>query len=239
MTAWLGHLALLATEAASNIGPQALLALLVVALLTEVGIPFPGIIDGVVFLIGYHLFRPVTQTIMVPVVLLAGRQFGSALVFWTARTVSRPVRSRPSAQYSLEFVGQSLATNGGAKGILPAFMARLVSQFPRASRLNLANSPPVAVTLGRLTPGLLTVCSVACGILDVQYPYFVAGIAISSLLADCSLLALGVSAATISNVFGIDVPLIWLVLTAIVVNIAFILVLGRWLIKQSQPNSRL
>jgi len=233
MMSWLGYLVSLALQVTSHVSPQVSAALFLIALLTEIGVPFPGVMDGVLFLIGYQLIHPWLPALLAPMLLMAGRQSGSALVFWIARMASRPIKKRMGAQFSLEAVGQNLARSGG-KGLGAALLARLGSQVSRASGLNLASSPPFAIVLGRITPGLLTACSVVCGVIDVRYLYFVAGIAMSSFLADGALIAMGATAKGVSTFFGIVVPLFWLVLTAILANILLILLLGRWLLKRRQ-----
>jgi len=231
MMSWLAQLTSLAQQATAHIGPQVAIALFLVALLTEVGIPFPGVMDSVLFLAGYQLVHPWVPAILLPALLMVGRESGSTLVFWVARAAGRPIKKRLGPQFSLQTAGQSLA-DGGRKGVVAALLARLGSQLSRASGLNLASTLPAAIMLGRITPGLLTACSVACGIIDVRYPYFIAGIAMSSLFADGALIAMGAAARAMSTFFGITVPLIWLVVIAIVVNILLILLLGRWLLKR-------
>ncbi len=54
MPDWFEGLVRVATEAVSQGTPIVMIALLLVAALTEVGIPFPFVLDSVLFFIGYQ-----------------------------------------------------------------------------------------------------------------------------------------------------------------------------------------
>jgi membrane protein DedA with SNARE-associated domain len=234
MTNWLGHLAALAMQASSNVGGPTLIALLAVALLTELGIPFPGVMDSVLFLIGYRLVHPWLPAVLIVLSFWVGRQLGSGAVFWLARKLSEPFRNRLGSRASLEAIGRSLGNGRSRKGAVFTLLGRLGSQISRASTLNFGARVPLGIILGRITPGLLTACSVACGVMGVRYHYFVAGIALSSLVADGVLVTFGVTASLALKFFGVVLPTALLVIIAIVVNIALILMLGRWLLRRQR-----
>jgi membrane protein DedA with SNARE-associated domain len=234
---WLAHLTTLAMQASSNVGALTLLALLAVALLTEMGVPFPGVMDSVLFLIGYRLVRPWLPGVLIVLSLFMGRQLGSGAVFWLARKVSEPIKKRLGARPSLDAFGESLKDGPRRKGIAFTLLARLGARISRAATLNLAARAPLGIVVGRITPGLLTVCSVACGVVGVRYEYFIAGVAMSSVLADGAMITLGVTARIALDFFGVVVPVPWLVVTAILVNIGLILLLGRWLVRRKAATA--
>ncbi len=238
MMEWLNWLGTIALQATSHLAPQVVGGLFLVALFTELGVPFPGVMDGVLFLIGYDLGRHWLPALVVPLALMAGRQSGAGLVFWAARSISAPIKKRLGSRFSLEALRQDIANNhGGGRRAVFALLARLGAQLSRTSGLNLAASPASAIALGRVTPGLLTACSVACGVLGVNYYYFVAGVAISSLLADLALIAIGLTAGTLLPFFGVTVPIFWMVVIGIALNILLIYFLGRWLLRRQRNRA--
>ncbi len=54
MMAWFNELVAIAMDAVSQSSPGAVVALFFVAALTEVGVPFPFVIDGVLFVTSYQ-----------------------------------------------------------------------------------------------------------------------------------------------------------------------------------------
>ncbi len=184
----LDELALSALLSVSQGSLVALLTLGLVAALTEVGVPFPFVIDGVLLFAGYHFRLLSPSLLLVVLALFLGRLVGGSIIYWSFRVVGPPLfrwlsRHFPKAQSRLD---------------------ELCSRLDKRA--------PVAVAFARLTPGLLTVVSIAAGCIHMKFHYFLAGIAIASLIADGVLLAVGYGTRFGLNFFGLKPNTIMLAL---------------------------
>ena len=104
------------------------------------------------------------------VLLLAGREVGAAVLYWTVRLIGSRF---------LDWLGRR-----------SSWLMKAVEKF--RGRVN--KNPAIAVTLVRLTPGLLQVPSIAGGAIRLRPLSFAAGVAFSSLIYDIILILLGFSA---------------------------------------------
>ncbi len=76
-----------ATGAIDGADLGAFVSLLTIAALLEIGIPFPFVLDTVLFYLGYQRMGAWSEIGAVMGVLLAGRLLGSSIVYWVARGV--------------------------------------------------------------------------------------------------------------------------------------------------------
>ncbi len=75
---------------------------------------------------------------------------------------------------------------------------------------------PLAVTSGRLTPGLLQITSVAAGAVRLRYDYFAMGIAMASIIYDGILILLAFIAANSPKARDINFT-VWLLIALIII----------------------
>ena len=85
----IGEIVKEAFKADSQISPQVLAALFGIALLTEIGIPFPLILDTVLFLTGYQIAHLGLNPAVVVLVLLLGHECGSGALYWLSHAVEK------------------------------------------------------------------------------------------------------------------------------------------------------
>lgn len=211
MLALLNELAIHAVQAVSHGNFAALLALFLIAALTEVGIPFPFVIDGVLFLAGYRMTISPIHLLLAVGSLFLGRVVGASAIYWVFRLVDKPVskwlsRRFPKLQNGIE-------------------------------RLRLGARAPVAVAIGRLTPGLLTAVSVAAGGSQVYFGYFIAGIAISSIIADAALIILGFATQHGLHYLGVR-PSIWMIIIGLIVFLVLVGLVYRWVTKRKSARHK-
>jgi membrane protein DedA with SNARE-associated domain len=161
----------------------ALATLFLVLVLGEMGVPFPFVLQGVLFLIGYQITHGAAlRPIPLVLVLIMGRQFGSAIVY---------------------FVGRFLGSR---------FVDRLGKRFPRwQSELDkvkgaLSKRAAVAVAIGRLTPGLLMPTSLTSGATGLGYGYFALGTVLSTVVWDGALVGSGAVFGTGVQHLGLTIP---------------------------------
>jgi membrane protein DedA with SNARE-associated domain len=195
---FLNQLAQNAIQALNQGNPTALLSLFLISALTEIGIPFPFILDTILIFTGFEhgLFSKEVGLIMLS--LLLGREAGAAIIYWLTR-----------------FIGV-------------VFVAWISKRFPSIpKRLHwltdkLSRNAPFAVAIARLTPGLLTPSTVASGIMCLRYYYLFLGILISSVIADGVLLLIGFGTSHGLKYLGVA-PSLWfiIVITVIVAGIAW------------------
>jgi membrane protein DedA with SNARE-associated domain len=193
-----GFIALLTNlEATFNpSNPNGLIILFALAVITDIGVPVPFVLDTILILSAYKVFSEVNQNwtpvILIVVMLFLGRQVGSAILYGLSR-----------------FVGVGFIN--WLRKHVPSIGCRLDS-FSTGKK----HWAPLAVVTGRLTPGLLQITSVAAGAIRLGYPYFVVGVALASLLYDGILVGLGLVAAHSPMANDINFT-IWLLITLMII----------------------
>lgn len=206
MDSWLDELISGALGALNQGNPVALLSLLGVTILTESGVPFPYIIDSVLFISGFHAKTVTLQLGLNVLVIFIGRQIGASIIYWLAR-----------------LLGITLIT-------------WIENRFPRLNRRlhdvisKLHSKSIIGIAVTRLT-GLLTLVSVASGLIKVRYVHLIAGVALSSLMFDGALVLFGVIAGDRLQQFGF-VPttpvIIGLCVLIIAIVIGVHIIVQRW-----------
>jgi membrane protein DedA with SNARE-associated domain len=209
---WFNSLLAIAASAVTQYSFEAMVALFLVAALTEIGVPFPFIIDGALFITSFESGLFSFQVLFVILALLLGREIGATVIFWLGR-----------------FVGD-------------AFINWLAKRFPKFRLkekmfwLNnkLRRRAPLAVAIARLTPGLLTASSVAAGYCGIRYYQFVLGIILASAVADGVLVLIGFATKYGLNILGFT-PSTWEVV-GVLVAVIILVWLIRWLWSRSRPH---
>lgn len=181
-------------EAVNHGHPTALISLFLISALTEVGIPFPFILDCVLLYTGYRIGLISTQAGSIMLSLFIGRVAGASIIYWLTRLIGKVFvnwisRRFPSVQKRMDWL---------------------------TAKLN--RKAPLAVAVARLTPGLLTPSTVAAGIIRLHYPDFILGIAISSIIADVVLLVLGFATGQGLESLGIN-PSWWFMIIGLLMVI--------------------
>lgn len=149
----------------------ALGALFTVLALGEFGVPFPYVLQGVLFFIGCQISQGAAQVIPILLMLALGRQFGSVIVYWLARLAGVPV----------------LGWYGRHFRLLQGRLDRLKEKLSRQT--------PLAVAAGRLTPGLLMPTSILCGAMRLRYLHFALGVLLSAVVWDWTFISFGIISA--------------------------------------------
>jgi membrane protein DedA with SNARE-associated domain len=183
-----------ALEAISQGNPAALSALFIISALTEIGIPFPFILDTILIFTGYQTGLISVEVGLIMLSLLAGRLFGASIIYWLTRVVGKVFINWIGKRYTFFQKRMDWLTN------------------------KLSRRAPIAVAITRLTPGLLTPSTVASGVINLRYLYLVIGIAISSVIADSLLLVLGFTTGRGLESIGFK-PSIWFIIVALVLVI--------------------
>jgi membrane protein DedA with SNARE-associated domain len=160
--------------------PWALAIISVIGAVTELGIPTLFAIDTVVLFASFQVGLLSSELFLVILALLFGRLLGSSMIYWASR-----------------FLGQRFLK------WLEKYQPKISAQINSVAG-KLANRATLSITFARLTPGLLTAVSVGSGLVKIRFRYFLEGVALSSIIADFSLVLIGVLAKTGTSAFGIE-----------------------------------
>ncbi len=214
--------------------PQDLVGVFLVASLGEFGIPFPLVLDSILFYLGFHLGGLWLTAIIVILVLLLGRVLGATGVYWISRSLGHSIIKWLGNRFpSLPHKLNNLAQMPGIKTVLSLTVSRLAIRTPlAASATYLGWGTPLTVALARLTPGLLTATSVASGASGFRYKYFAGGIGIASILSDVASISLGAITGYGLREF-IPNPSSWLMVIGIIVDIAVIIAIQHFVSRRT------
>lgn len=207
---------------------QAFVALFLVAALTEFGVPFPLVLDSLLFLLGYQILDSAPKAVLVMAVLMLGRLAGSSGVYWLAHLLGSPLISWLSKRFPrLRARITAFARRLGIRHSLPVALSRIGIQTSLAATATTVGfQTPLAVAMARLTPGLLTATSVASGILRLRYRFFALGIAISAVFYDVLTISFG--AITGYGLRQFDITLSsWYIVVGVIVDIVVVLLIFR------------
>jgi len=196
-----------ASQAIIQGNPVALLTLFFISALTEVGIPFPFILDTVLIFVGYQTGLMSAEIGLIMLSLMIGRIVGASVIYWLTRWIGR------------------------------AFIKWISKRFPFLQKrmdwltAKLSHRAPIAVAIARLTPGLLTPSTVATGVICIRYWYLLLGIAISSVIADGALLIIGFATGRGLDQLGIK-PAVWMIVVGLIILIGIIWLINRYFSKR-------
>jgi membrane protein DedA with SNARE-associated domain len=161
--------AALATLAASiNVNnPGGLAAIFFIAASCDIGIPFPFVLDTIVFFTTYEVGALSWPVLLVLLTLLSGSLLGTSILYWVSRLLGT------------RFVNWL--------GRRSKVLRRSLEQFQ--NRLGRWTVP--AIVAARLTPGSMQVSSVVAGTVRIRYHRMVLAILFSFIIYDGILIILG------------------------------------------------
>lgn len=210
MIEWLEEITGLALAAINEGNIAALLSLFFITGLTEIGIPFPYIVDTVLFVSSYHARAITPQFGLVILVIFLGRQFGASAIYWLTRVL-----------------GNALI------GWIHRRFPRMYMRYARVTyRIHRKAVPGIIIT--RLMQ-LLTLASVAAGAIKVPYAHFVLGVTVAALVFDGALIGFGMLAGHGLQRYDL-VPSILVVIAGFIVIIG--LGYGSWQLIQRRRNDQ-
>lgn len=189
----------------------ALLGLFLVSGLTEIGIPFPFILDTILIITGIQKGILSVKVGLIMLSLLGGRVAGASIIYWLTRLIGKVF---------INWIGRRF----------PFLQRRLDWLTAKLHR-----RAPIAVAIARLTPGLLTPSTVASGVICLRYSYLLLGIAISSVIADGALLILGFTTGRGLEQFGLKLHW-WLIVIIVIVVIGIGWFVGRLLSRKTSSS---
>lgn len=134
------------------------LALLSFLFLEELGVPLPVPGDVIMVLAGVQSYEGKMNPLLALVSLEIGTIIGSSILYWVARIGGHPLLMRFG-----RYIGLTQSRVDKVEGWL-------------------ARHGPLAIVIGRLTPGLRIPTSIMCGVLEEPYRVFLPFMALGSLI---------------------------------------------------------
>ena len=206
MLEWVDQLISTAMTAITTGSPLAIVTLFLVVALTECGVPFPFVLDSVLFFTSYQAGVSIWNILFVMFIVFLGRQFGAAIIYWLTRLLGNAVIYWFGKRY------KHLKEN----------WAQLT--------VKLSSQAPMAIAMVRIT-GLMTVASMVSGAMKIRYIQFFFGVALSALIFDGALILLG-----LITKFGFSfidfTPSVWHVAIGLIVIMILIMVISRLISKK-------
>jgi membrane protein DedA with SNARE-associated domain len=167
MIEWLnGALATLAASISID-NPAGLAAIFFITVSCDIGIPFPFLLDTILFFTTYKMGALSLPVLLLIIMLLGGSLLGTSIIYWVSRLLGPRF---------IDWVGRR-----------SKFLRRNIEQFQ--NRLGRWTIP--VIVAARLTPGLMQVSSVAAGTMRVRYYRMVLAIVLSLTIYDGTLILLG------------------------------------------------
>jgi membrane protein DedA with SNARE-associated domain len=206
MLEWVDQLISTAMTAITSGSPWAIITLFLVVALTECGVPFPFVLDSVLFFTSYQAGVDIWHILFVIFIVFLGREFGASIIYWLTRLLGNAVIYWFSKRY------KHLQEN----------WAQLT--------VKLSSQAPMAIAMVRIT-GLMTVASMVSGAMKIRYTQFFFGIALSALIFDGALIILG-----LITKFGFSfidfTPSVWHVAVGLIVIMVLIMLISRLVSKR-------
>jgi membrane protein DedA with SNARE-associated domain len=159
----------LSTLAASiNVNnPGGLVAIFFLTVSADIGIPFPFVLDTILFFTTYKMGAFSLPVLLVTMMLLGGSLLGTSIIYWVSRLLGTRF---------LNWVTKR-----------SKFLRRNLDQFQ--NRLGKWTIP--VIVAARLTPGLMQVSSMAAGTVRIRYYQLVLAVVFSFIVYDGTLILLG------------------------------------------------
>lgn len=167
MIEWInGALSTLAASISID-NPTGLAAIFFITVSCDIGIPFPFVLDTILFFTTYKMGALSWPVLLVLMMLLGGSLLGTSIIYWVSRLLGTRF---------VDWVGRR-----------SKFLRRNLEQFQ--NKLGRWTIP--VIVAARLTPGLMQVSSVAAGTIRIPYYQVVLASVFSFIIYDGTLIILG------------------------------------------------
>jgi len=167
MIEWInGALSTLAASISVD-NPTGLAAIFFITVSCDIGIPFPFVLDTILFFTTYKMGALSWPVLLVLMMLLGGSLLGTSIIYWVSRLLGTRF---------IDWVGRR-----------SKFLRRNLEQFQ--NKLGRWTIP--VIVAARLTPGLMQVSSVAAGTIRIPYYQVVLASVFSFIIYDGTLIILG------------------------------------------------
>ena len=167
MIEWInGALSTLAASISVD-NPRGLAAIFFITVSCDIGIPFPFVLDTILFFTTYKMGALSWPVLLIILMLLGGSLLGTSIIYWLSRLLGPRF---------VDWIGRR-----------SKFLQRNIERFQ--NRLGRWTIP--LIIAARLTPGLMQVSSVAAGTVRVPYYQMVLAIVLSLVIYDGTLIILG------------------------------------------------
>ena len=167
MIEWINEVLSTMAASISVDNPGGLAAIFFLTVSADIGIPFPFVLDTILFFTTYTAGPFSSPVLLIIIMLLSGELLGTSIIYWLSRLLGT------------RFIDWMTRRS--------RFLRRNLEQFQNRS----GKWSVLAIAAARLTPGLMQVSSVAAGSLHFRYYRLVLAIVLSSIVYDGTLITLG------------------------------------------------
>jgi len=167
MIHWINRALATLASSISVDNPAGLAAIFFIAVSCDIGIPFPFVLDTILFFTTYKTGALSWPVLLIVLMIWGGRLTGTGIIYWLSR-----------------LLGTRFVDWVGKRG---KFLRRNFEQFQNS----LGRWSIPVIVAARLTPGLMQISSVAAGTMHVRYYKVVLSIVFSSIVYDGILITLG------------------------------------------------
>jgi membrane protein DedA with SNARE-associated domain len=198
----------------------ALLGLILIAAVMEIGLPIPFVLDSSLLFVSLYAGFISLPTLLVVLALFVGRFIGSSILYWLGRLFSgvfiKWLNKRwPKVSDRISYLSDKLNQPAPSVAASTRLTSRLLPRYSSTFRV------PLTIVIARFTPGMLTVSSVAAGGICLRYGAFVVSIGLSSIIADGLVLTVGFLASFGLKILGVT-PSVW----QLVIGLTILIFLG-------------
>jgi membrane protein DedA with SNARE-associated domain len=196
----------------------ALLGLVLIAGVMEIGLPVPFVLDSTLLFVSLYAGFISLPTLLVVLALLVGRLIGSSILYWLGRLFSGVFvkwlnRRWPRVSDRISYLSDKLNQPAPSVGADPRLASRSFARYSLSFRV------PLTIVIARFTPGMLSVSSVAAGAICLRYGAFVISIGLSSIIADGIVLTVGLLATFGLKILGLT-PSVWQLVIGLTISIS-------------------
>ena len=167
MIEWINGALVTLAASISVDNPAGLAAIFFITVSCDIGIPFPFVLDTIVFFTAYKMGALSWPVLLVLVMLLGGSLLGTSILYWASRLLGTRF---------VDWLGRR-----------SKLLRRNLERFQ--NRLGRWTIP--VIVAARLTPGLMQVSTVAAGTMRIPYYQVVLASVFSFIVYDGTLLILG------------------------------------------------
>jgi len=212
MLTWFGNLLDILVGAFSVDNPAGLFAICLLAVMADIGIPFPFLLDTILFVtvLKTGIFSP--HVFLVLLMLLAGRFIGTSLVYGLGYTLGFKI---------VNWLGKR---------------SHRFQNYYNGIKSRTGKWVVVSITLGRLTPGLMQMASVSAGALRISYLLLALAIILTSVIYDGIIIALGWLARIGFKDITPEMS-VWVVLGFIIILVLILIAVRLIQNKRKRPSS--
>jgi len=212
MLAWFGNLLEILVGAINVDNPAGLVAICLLAVMADIGIPFPFLLDTILFVTVFKtgFFSP--HVFLVLLMLMVGRFIGTSFVYGLGYTLGFKI---------VDWLGKRW---------------HRFQKYYNGIKSKTGKWVVLSIIIGRLTPGFMQMASLSAGALRISYLLLALAIILTSVIYDGIIIALGWLARIGFKDITPEMS-VWVVLGFIIILVLVLIAIRLIQSKRKRPSS--